>query len=228
MSKSIFKSYGPQEKNMPAENKTVIKLPTIRRFPLYLRILQEYDRQGISRISSASLAEELSLESIVVRKDIATTNVLGKPKLGYDVKELIKAIRSFIKWDTRSEAALIGAGNLGSALIGYKGFEESGMHIAIGFDTDESKIGREIRGVTIYPLEKLDYMIPRLGLKMAILCVPGDFAQDITDHLISLGIKGIWNFTPVKIKTPDSVIVQNENLTSGLAVLWVKMDQLLD
>lgn len=198
-------------------------LPTIKRLPSYLHVIEAAQREGREFISGTVIAEELELEPIQVRKDLAVTGIIGKPRIGFPVKELIQAINSFLSWNHVHNAVLVGAGHLGSALMGYAEFPRHGLKVCGAFDPDKSKIGSVINGVTVYSLDELTERVEELEADIAILTVPSPHAQAVADLLINCGIKAIWNFTNVKLKVPDDVVVQKEDLSSGYAVLSVKM-----
>ena len=199
-------------------------VPSIRRLPSYLHIIRQAQTDNNPYISGTVIAEELHLEPIQVRKDLAITGIIGKPKKGYPVAELIAAIEHFLRWDTLQKAVLIGAGNLGTALTGYQGFKDHGLEICAAFDIDKKKVGKQIHGIPIFALNELGTQIKTLQPVLAILTAPSPSAQKIANQLIEAGIDAIWNFTNVKIKVPDHVLVQQEDLTSGYALLGVMMN----
>ncbi|GHT77274.1 redox-sensing transcriptional repressor Rex [Spirochaetia bacterium] len=198
--------------------------PSIRRLPSYLHIIKQLQRQGDEYISGTVIAQELNLEPIQVRKDLAITGITGKPKMGYPIAGLITAIERFLSWDTVQDAVLVGAGNLGSALIGYGESQFHGLHIVAAFDKNLEKIGSSVHGVTVLPVDTMETQVRNFGVKIAILTVPSSAAQETADSLIRGGIEGIWNFTNVKLKVPENVAVQKEDLSSGLAMLCVMMN----
>ncbi len=198
-------------------------LPTIKRLPSYLHIVEAAAREGREFISGTIIAEELELEPIQVRKDLAITGIIGKPRIGFPVGELIQAINTFLHWDRPHNAVIVGAGHLGSALMGYAEFPRHGLRIVAAFDTNRDKVGRHVNNVPIYHLDDLSDRISGEPVDLAVLTVPSTQAQEIADRLVECGIGAIWNFTNVKIKVPDSVVVQKEDLSSGYAVLSVKM-----
>ena len=206
-------------------NVKVPKLPTIRRLPTYLYKLSEMRKAGISIVATPELARYMNLGEIVIRKDLAITGVTGQPGVGYKVKELIDAIKSYLNWDNASEAVLVGAGSLGSALLGYEGFEEYGLKIIAAFDVNPEKIGTEIHGRSVFDIDRREELVGRLHVRMGIICVPATYAQDVADAMVAGGIKGIWNFANVSLKVPDDVVVQREVIAGGLAVLSVKMNR---
>lgn len=200
--------------------------PSIRRLPQYLHVIRQAQSNGGEYVSGTLIANELNLEPIQVRKDLAITGIIGKPKRGYPANELIKAIEHFLGWDISHKAIVVGAGNLGSALMGYQEFKYNGLDIVAGFDTDPSKIGAHIHGVPIYPIDKLSHVVSEIMPEIAILTVPSPFAQSSSDTIVKSGIKSIWNFTNIKLKVPDFVSVQREDLSSGYAMLSVMTQQL--
>lgn len=208
-------------------NVKVPKLPTIRRLPTYLYKLSEMRKAGVEIVATPELARYMNLGEIVIRKDLALTGVTGQPGVGYKVRELIEAIKRYLNWNNVSEAVLVGAGALGSALMGYEGFEEYGLRIIAAFDADPMKIGTEVRGRSVFDIDRLEELTRRLQVRMGIICVPADQAQDIADRMVAGGIKAIWNFANVSLKVPDDVIVQREVIAGGFAVLSVKMSRKL-
>ncbi|GAB4225028.1 MAG: redox-sensing transcriptional repressor Rex [Spirochaetales bacterium] len=198
-------------------------LPSIRRLPSYLVLVQQALDEGLEYISGTVIAQELELEPIQVRKDLALTGIVGKPRIGYEVKDLYIAINRFLNWDTEKKACIVGAGNLGQALMGNKEFLKHGLKICAGFDVEPSKIGRKFHEIEIFPMEALPQITQDRGLQIAILTVPSLAAQATVEEIVRAGIPAIWNFTNVKLKVPSDVIVQQEDLSSGYAVLTVKM-----
>ncbi len=207
--------------------KNVARIPTIRRLPLYLRLLKARRGRGETTVSTSDLAEKLALDQVVVRKDLTITGVEGKPRVGFDLEALISGIEHFLGWDNVTDAFVIGAGHLGGALMGYGGFSGYGLNIVSAFDTDPVKIGAEIYGKPVFPLYRLPELVERMHVHMGILTVPVAVAQETTDFLVDSGVRGIWNFTPACLHVPDNVAVQKEDLASGLAVLSVKLAEIL-
>jgi redox-sensing transcriptional repressor len=199
--------------------------PSIRRMPSYLHLIRQFRREGAAYISGTLIAQELNLEPIQVRKDLAITGVTGKPKKGYPMDALIGAIEKFLGWDTPRDAVLVGVGNLGAALLGYQEFQRHGLNIMAAFDKDPEKIGGTVYGTPVLPVDAMELQIRNFGVTVAILTVPSPFAQETADTLIGAGIRGIWNFTNVKLKVPDGVAVQKEDLSSGYAMLCVMLHE---
>ncbi len=198
-------------------------IPLIKRLPLYLRLLDDYRREGMETVSSTRIAEDLKLEPIQVRKDLAATGIIGKPGVGFPMETLIQSIKGFLGWDNATEAFLVGTGNLGTALMGYEGFERFGLRIIAGFDVDPDKIGTKVHGKSVLPLAKLGNLARRMHIHIGVLAVPAAAAQDCAELMAESGILAIWNFTPVTISVPEGLIVENVDLASSLAVLSRKL-----
>ncbi len=185
---------------------------TIQRLPIYLRYIKNLEEQPLN-ISSAQIAQGLHMGEVLVRKDLASICNKGRPKVGYDTKELISVLESYLGYDKETKAVVIGVGKLGQALMNYSGFEEYGLKIVCGFDI------HNIDNKVVYSLDKLKDMIKSLDIKIAILTVPSNVSQEIVDILNESEIQGIWNFTTAHIVTNSNIAIKNENLAGSLAVL---------
>lgn len=206
------------------ESDTVLSLSTIRRLPRYLRVLQDFAASGKEYASSEAIASHLHLTPIVVRKDLFFSGIIGKPRRGYHIPCLIAHIEQIIHLHEPSSAFLVGAGNLGSALLGYSGITKSGLTIYAAFDNDSGKIGRMICGKQIYAMEKITAMGRRLSVQIGILCVPYDAAPSCADLLVQAGVRGVWNFSNRELRLPAHVAVHNEDLSAGLAILSIALN----
>ncbi len=202
---------------------TGVPEPTVRRMPNYLNLLKNMYKEGEKFVSAPQIARIQRLDPTQVVKDLAYTGISGKPRVGYVVEELILALEDFLGFNRKHEAFLVGAGFLGSALIQYQGFKESGMRIVAAFDIDKRKVGTEIGGVPVFHLEKFRDLAERLHIAMGIITTPAGAAQSIADLMAGWGIKAIWNFTPVSIRVPDHVFVQDTHIYANLAVLMNKL-----
>ena len=204
---------------MEEQRTSTLPLPTVRRYPIYLRVIGEMVAEGETFISTYVLAERLNLDSVLVRKDIAMVGVPGRPRRGYPARELQEAINRALGWDNVTDAVLVGVGSLGSALLGYGGFKEQNLSIGVAFDSNDRLFGAVIHGVRVRPMKDLAGIVKRLKVKLAILTVPNGAAQACADALSTAGIQGILNFTSVQLAVPNGVIVQNVDLAQPLAVL---------
>lgn len=201
----------------------VISHQAIRRFPYYLEYLKKLkkrDPDENARVSASSMASDLRLYEVLVRKDLAAVSrVAGKPRVGFNVLELIEDIEHFLGYDNLDIAALAGVGNLGHALLSYRGFKEYGLDIAAAFDTNASLHGKAVGDCEVFPMEKMRNLCRRLGIKIGIIAVPHNAAQEVCDLMIESGIKAVWNFAPMHLDVPEGILVQNENMAASLAVL---------
>ena len=194
-------------------------VPTLKRLPLYLRLLKKMKEEGAEYASGTVVAKKLGLDPIVVRKDLAITGAVGRPRLGFPMDEIIDAIEEFLGWTNTSDAFLVGVGNLGRALLGYKGFDQHGIRIVAGFDANPMIVGKTIAGKNIHDITEIAALAKSKHVQIGILTVSPPFAQEVADAMVQVGIRAIWNFTPVTLNVPDYVILQREELASSLAVL---------
>jgi redox-sensing transcriptional repressor len=192
---------------------------SVGRLSLYLRRLEELLHDGAERVSSGAVGEALGLPDTQVRKDLAALGRLGQPGIGYEVSDLIGAIRSTLGIDRSWSAALVGVGNLARALLRYHGFVERGFRIVAVFDTDPDKVGMSVEGMTIHPTEQFPEVIAATGAELGILTVPASSVQNVADELIAAGIKGLLNFAPGVLRVPSQVSVVNVDLTVQLEQL---------
>ncbi|MBF9018577.1 MULTISPECIES: redox-sensing transcriptional repressor Rex [unclassified Oceanispirochaeta] len=196
-----------------------IPLPTLKRFPVYLGLLKECRDQGEEWISASYIAGRLNLKSIQVRKDLSCTGVVGKPKKGFLISEMMEAISFYLGEGNLSDVLLVGVGNLGKALLADRRLTRHGFEIVAAFDVDEKIVGTEIAEHKVYAMDKLSDLIKRMGIKVAILTVPEKEAQPIADKLVEAGILGIWNFSSLFLDVKCEVTVINEDLGARLALL---------
>jgi redox-sensing transcriptional repressor len=197
----------------------VVPLPTLRRLPRYYQYLTKLRGAGQEQVSAAHMAEVLGVHHTQVRKDLALAGCIGRPKTGHKVGELLTAIEGFLHWDNHSEAFLVGAGSMGTALLNYPGFERAGARIVAAFDRDPGKIGRKVGGTLVLPMEKFADLATRMHITVGILTVPVEYAQPVADLMVASGIKAIWNFAPTTLDLPKGVIVENLELFTSLALL---------
>jgi len=200
-----------------------VPLPTIRRLPMYFSLLQKAAQESQTSVSSSQLAAALGLEPIQVRKDLEAIGVTGQPRVGFPVAELIHAIESFLGWDNVTDAFIIGAGHLGTALAGYQGFQKHGLNVVALFDNDPRKVGQTIHGKEVLHIDKLGNLANRLHVHIAILTVPAEVAASAAQLAIEAGIQAIWNFTPTKLAVPEGIILERVDLAASLAVLSSKL-----
>lgn len=207
----------------PNKNLKIDKLPTIRRMPNYLQILRGLATGGEEYVSSSYLAERMKIDAILVRKDLELTGISGTPRVGFHVRDLIGSIEKLLGWGRTLDACLVGAGQLGAALLGHRELANHGVRIVAAFDNDPEKAGTSIHGVTVFHFDRIRELLQRLTILLAIVCVPAEVAQGVIDMLVEAGIEAVWVFTSVNITVPDHIIMQKEDLLSGLAVLSTQL-----
>ena len=191
---------------------------TIRRMPIYLRGLLLTSEQGQKNISSQNLADFVGVKPCQIRKDFSYFGDFGTRGVGYNVEKLAKEIKRILKLDVIQKAVLVGVGNLGSAILAYPGFAVYGFDIAAAFDVNPKKVGRKIKNITIENISKL-WTIKKRKIKLAILAVPSQAAQETANALVKAGVKGILNFSPCHITVPKKVKVLTIDIAMDLARL---------
>lgn len=196
---------------------------SLRRLPQYHHYLIELETKGVQQISCSVIGRDLNCVPVQVRKDLQYTGIVGKPKTGYAVRELIQSIESFLGWNNVNEAFLVGAGNLGTALLGHQRFSKFGLRIVAAFDADPKKIGQHVHDRTVMPFDKLSALARSMNIHLGIITTPAQAAQSVADEMVKAGILAIWNFTPCTLKVPPEIFVHNEDLYSSLASLSWKL-----
>ncbi|MDD2335253.1 MAG: redox-sensing transcriptional repressor Rex [Geobacteraceae bacterium] len=202
------------------------KLPTVRRLPAYLTILRELFLKEEQFVSSSYLAERMEIEPILVRKDLELTRINGTPRIGYCIEDLIKGIEDFLGFGETLDAFLVGVGQIGTSILYNRELTNLGLNIVAAFDKEPEKIKALIQEVPVFDISRLAELSKKIRAGLAILCVPPEDAQEVTDILVMSGIKGIWNFTSANLVVPEDVVAQKEDLASGLAVLSVKLNRI--
>ena len=200
--------------------------PSIRRLPIYLTLLRRLRDEGVTTVSSTLIAKELKLTGIQVRKDFAMTGIVGRPKVGRATQDLIDHILRFLGWDKPRDAFLIGVGHIGTALLAYADFQRENLNIVAAFDNHPAKIGKTVFGREVLPMSEFKKMVALRKVDMAIITVRPATAQEVTDQVVSAGIRGIWSFAPFQVRVPEGVIVEDVLLQSSLAVLSQKLTQM--
>ena len=206
-----------RKKNGDSEN---VPKAVVSRLSLYLRELQRFEQAANETTSSTKLGKMLGITDAQVRKDFAYFGQFGYPGIGYRCHELIANIRGILGTDNRTwSVALVGCGNLGQALLGYKGFNEQGFKVEAAYDVNPEIIGEHLGQLTVKSLNDLDQDVKEKEMKLAILAVPAQAAQQVTDQLVRAGITGILNFAPVTLNVPDSVTIAEVDLAIQLEQL---------
>ncbi|MBR5318410.1 MAG: redox-sensing transcriptional repressor Rex [Peptococcaceae bacterium] len=205
-----------------------LKIPeaTVSRLSVYSRYLTGVEKQGIVNISSGEIAEGVGGTPAQVRKDLAYFGEFGTRGVGYNVKQLNHEIMGILGLKKRWNVILIGAGNLGSALSQYRGFQERGFNIIAVFDNDMNKVGLKLNGLPIYAVSQMAEFVDKNDVSIGIITVPAEYAQDIADILVETqNIKGILNFAPVVLTIPEEIEVRDVDLTVNLEVLSYNIEK---
>jgi redox-sensing transcriptional repressor len=196
-----------------------LSLPTLGRLSICYQVALRAGEDGLENLSSAYLAGLLNVDETLVRKDMAAVGIVGRPHVGFPTGEILVRLKDTLGLSQVTDAILIGCGSLGSALLRYPGFAKYGLRITAAFDVDHTKVGQRVGDYIVLPMEKCRSIIETFRVHVAILAVPADAGQEITNWLIARGITAIWNFAPVQLQAPQNVVIRNENLAAGLAQL---------
>lgn len=210
---------------MAHNNARGIPLCVIRRLPVYQRYLDELQRSNIDRIASPELAARIGITASQLRQDLSWFGSFGLQGYGYHVPELLHAINSIIGLDKTTPMVMIGYGNLGRAIAGYEGFQRRNFQLLAAFDKDPAKWGPVEQGITVYKMEDLQEFLAQNPAQIGIIAVPSSFAQTAADLLTQGGVKGLWNFSPLRLKVPPGVLVEHLHLTNSLMTLSLKLHQ---
>ena len=194
------------------------------RLPLYYNFLLEKRKENCAYISSAVMAKSLKLNNVQVRKDLAcVSKQSGKPRVGFEIESLINDIEEVLGFNSLDEVVLVGAGRLGRTLLSYQGFADYKLNIVAGFDNSFDLVGTTVNDKPILHIDKFTTIVERLHIKIGIITVQKESAQEVCDMMIKAGIKVIWNFAPVHLEVPDGIIIKHENLAVSLAILAQKL-----
>lgn len=199
-------------------NGHIISKATLGRLPVYLKFLKSVQTEN-KTISATVIAKSLDLGEVQVRKDLGSVSGKGKPKIGYVTSELIERLESYLGQNNLCQVVIVGAGKLGRALLDYQGFSDYGLEIVAAFDSAIDKPQISPFGKPIYPMSEFEPFCYRGNIKIGIITVPKNAAQDICDLMVKCNISAIWNFAPEILRIPDNVVVQQENLALSLAHL---------
>lgn len=211
----------PKPEPVPAASPSAsrVPIPTLERLTTYLSCLLDLGGADVETVSSAEIEQHTGINAAQFRKDLSYFGEFGKPGVGYNVAELESRLARILQIHKIQPVVLIGAGNLGAALLGYPGLREHKFHIVAAFDNDPSKIGRRLWDHDILEYRKLGEVNQVLGARIAILAVPANAAQAVTDTAVASGIRAILNFAPVVLRVPSDVAVRNVSFLQELAVL---------
>lgn len=202
-----------------------ISVAVIRRLPRYFRYLSDLIKLDIKRISSKELSARMGITASQIRQDLNCFGGFGQQGYGYNVEFLYDEIGKILGTDKRFSCIIIGAGNMGNALANYENFKKRGFDIVGIFDVDKHKVGTAIHGIKVLHLDELKDFLAGTKVNIAILSVPSTAVTDVTSRITSLGIKGIWNFSPNDLSLGDDVAVENVHLSDSLMVLGYRLKE---
>lgn len=210
---------GPIPPKNPREEAKAVPKAVVSRLSLYLRELQRIESGGKATVSSSQLGKLLGFTDAQVRKDLAYFGQFGHPGVGYRCAELVAAIRKILGTDREWVVAIVGVGNLGRALLGYRGFQSQGFRVAAAFDSDSSKVGMSFGGIAVEPTTALETTLRDRGVTLGLIATSAEAAQETADRMISAGVVGILNFAPVTLSLPEGVSLVGVDLATELEQL---------
>jgi redox-sensing transcriptional repressor len=190
-----------------------------KRLPIYHRYLQSIHSAGQKKVSSSEISQAVNVDPATIRRDFSYFKIEGRKGYGYDVQYLLDYLRKTLEQDTVTPVALIGVGNLGTAFLHYNFMKNNNTMIEVAFDTLEEKIGSEVGTVSVFDMDELEEKLKEKGIEVVILTVPAQVAQSITDRLMAANVKGILNFTPIRIHVKPDVRVHHIDLAAELQSL---------
>ncbi|MBP5420235.1 MAG: redox-sensing transcriptional repressor Rex [Bacteroidales bacterium] len=212
----------PNSVNNRDINKNLVPEPALRRMPCYLTFLKLAKGEGLKYVSSTQIAHNMGIDPTQVTKDLSYTKIMGKTRVGYEVESLIEVLETFLRFNTMDCGYLFGAGSLGTALLLDHGLAQFGFSIEAAFDVNPDKVGLNIGGTKIYHVDDFE-RVKKPNVRIGIITVPMEQAQATADIMVNGGIDAIWNFTAVRIKAPNNVVVQNTPLYAHLAVIFNRL-----
>lgn len=198
--------------------------PTIRRMPWYLAYISLLRKAGVDYVSSTSMAKEICVDASQIAKDLSALGIKGKTRIGYEVAALEKALNDFLGFSHSHKAVMVGVGSLGAALMSDCGLQRYGLDIVAGFDTDPDKVGRQIGSAPVFDMSRLEEMCAAYEAGIGIIAVPVEVAQEVADLLVAAGVKALWNFTPVRIRTASDIVISNTSIYAHLAVMYNRLN----
>ena len=192
----------------------------LKRMPRYLSYLKTLQKEQCAYVTAPAVAKHLGLNEVQVRKELSLmSSVPGRPRTGFQVNNLVENIEIYLGYRNVDDAVLVGVGSLGRALMGYRGFDQCGIHIVAAFDRNEALHGLNLHDKPVFPLHKITNLCDRMKIRIGIITVPQEQAQIICDQLVAGGVMAIWNFSSAHLKVPENVLVRNEDIAASLAIL---------
>ena len=198
--------------------------PTLRRLPWYLSNLKLLRQKGEQYVSSTQLSKETNIDASQIAKDLSFVRVTGRTRVGYEVETLITVLEDFLGFTRIHKAFLFCVGSLGGALLRDTGLEHFGLQIVAAFDVNPNLVGTTLCGIPIYHTDEFEQKMLEYDVNIGVLTVPIEIAQAVTDKMVAGGIKAVWNFTPFRIRVPESIVVQNTSLYAHLALMFNRLN----
>ncbi len=197
--------------------------PVLRRLPWYLAYIATLRTQRVQYVSTTRIASALELAPSLIAKDLSVLGIKGKTRIGYQVDTLEETLREYLGFSKRHNAAMCGAGSLGSALLADNGLLRYGLDVVAAFDVSKDVVGRTVGTVKVSHISELPKEVKRKEISIGILAVPVEEAQKVADILVNAGVRAIWNFTPTRIRVPEHAVVSNTSIYSHLAVMYNRL-----
>lgn len=213
-----------QKSNYPVGD--MLPAPTLSRLPGYLAYVSILKDEGVEYVSSTQISKEINVDASMIAKDLSFLNIKGKTRIGYDVATLEHKLQEFLGFRRGHNAVMIGVGSLGASLIQDSGLVKYGLRIVAGFDVRRELIGTSICGVPVYDMADFGRLISPLDAGIGIIAVPMEIAQKVCDEIVLAGIRALWNFTPMRIKAPSGIVVQDTSIYADLAVMYNRLDNI--
>lgn len=198
--------------------------PALRRLPWYLSYVKLLKSQGETIVSSTQIAKKIDVSASQIAKDLSYVDINGKTRVGYDIDDLINVLEMFLGFTKTHSAVVFGVGSLGGALLSDSGLEQYGLKIIAGFDVKESIVNKKVHNIPVFHSREFITRNKIIKAEIGILTVPPGNAQEVSQYMIKGGIKGIWNFTPFRIRVPEGVVLQNTSLYAHLAVMFNRLN----
>ena len=198
--------------------------PTLQRLPWYLSNAKLMREKGETYVFSTQISKQTNIDASQVAKDLSYVKIAGRTRVGYEVNALIDVLEDFLGFTRLHKAFLFGVGSLGSALLRDSGLSQFGLKIVGAFDINPELVGKEINGIHIYHSDEFEKVMEQAGVRIGVLTVPINMAQEITDKMVEGGIEAVWNFTPFRIRVPEHIVVQNTSLYAHLAVMFNRLN----
>lgn len=200
--------------------------PTLRRLPWYLAFVKLLRGKGETMVSSTQISKEINVDASQIAKDLSFVNVTGKTRVGYEIDVLVRELDDFLGFTSPHKAFIFGVGSLGAALLQDTGLRQYGLDIVAGFDVRDELDGSKINGIPVYHIRHFQAQQKLWNTTIGILTVPVDKAQEVADEIIAGGIRGLWNFTPFRIRVPEHIVIQNTSIYAHLAVMFNRLNSI--